>query len=107
MNFLQKTINYLFGVLVFIIPFVFYHKTSELFEFNKMVTVYIFTVIICGLWGVRMILERKIIFRRTILDIPIVIFLSSLFLSVLTSIDSRTSIYGYYSRFHGGLLSYL
>lgn len=52
-----------------------------------------------------MVVNRKIIFRRTILDIPLIIFLSSQFLSTIVSVDPRTSFLGYYSRFHGGFLS--
>ena len=54
-----------------------------------------------------MVSQKKIFFRRTILDIPILIFLLSQFLSTLLSIDTRTSLLGYYSRFHGGLASYI
>ncbi len=54
-----------------------------------------------------MIIERKIIFKKTPLDIPLILFLVSQFLSTIISIDKRTSIFGYYSRFHGGFLSSL
>ncbi|KKQ37717.1 MAG: hypothetical protein US53_C0011G0002 [Candidatus Woesebacteria bacterium GW2011_GWA1_37_7] len=70
-----------------------------------MIVVYIFTVIICSLWIIRMIIEKKLVFVRSILDIPILIFLFSQILSTVFSIDSRTSILGFYSRFHGGLFS--
>jgi O-antigen ligase len=96
---------YLYYFLFFFTPIVLYHRTSELFEFNKMVTVYAITALIVGAWISKMIAERKKIFRRTILDIPILIFLASQILSTLTSIDVRTSLLGYYSRYHGGLAS--
>src|SRR3990172_219995 len=105
---LEKTKNYIaiiFYLAFFIIPLVFHPQTSELFEFNKMVLTYALTVVIVCFWFIRMILEKKIVFRRTILDIPLIIFLTSQTLSTLISIDSRTSLLGYYSRFHGGLLS--
>lgn len=70
-----------------------------------MVLTYGLTVLIVFSWLTKIVLKRKIIFRRTILDIPLLIFLGSQFLSTMTSIDLRTSIFGYYSRFHGGLLS--
>ncbi len=38
-------------------------------------------------------------------DIPILIFLVSQILSTIFSIDKHVSLYGYYSRFHGGLAS--
>ena len=52
-----------------------------------------------------MVAEKKIIFRRTILDIPLLIFLGSQIISTLFSIDILTSLFGYYSRFNGGLFS--
>jgi O-antigen ligase len=52
-----------------------------------------------------MISEGKFIFRRTILDIPLLVFLASQVISTVLSIDPQTSILGYYSRFNGGLIS--
>lgn len=95
----------LFKILLFFIPLILFPTTSELFEFNKMVATYILTVLIVSLWVAKMISQRKIIFRRTILDIPLLIFLSTQIISTLISLDPRTSLFGYYSRFNGGLLS--
>ncbi len=82
-------------------------KTSELFEFNKIVLVYAVTIVIVSSWLIKMISERKVIFRRTILDYPLLIFLGAQLVSMFFSIDTHTSFFGYYSRFHGGLLSTL
>ncbi len=98
-------LEYLFYALFFLVPLVFFPKTSEVFEFNKMVVVYIFTTLIIAFWIIKMIRQKKIIFSRTILDIPILLFLGSQTISTIISIDQRTSIFGYYSRFNGGLLS--
>ena len=95
----------LFYILFSVTPLILWPKTSELFEFNKMVFVYILTCLIAATWAIRIILEKKIIFRRTLLDIPLLIFLGSQILSTIFSIDHRTSLLGYYSRFNGGLLS--
>lgn len=95
----------LFYILFFFTPLVLWPYTSELFEFNKMVFVYLTTTLIMAVWIWRCIIAKKLIFRRTLLDIPLVIFLGSQILSTLFSIDQRTSVLGYYSRFNGGLLS--
>ena len=99
-------IPFLFNLLLFFVPLVLFPKTSELFEFNKMVLTYTVTVTICASWLIKMVMERRIIFRRTILDTPLLIFLAFQILSTAFSIDPHTSLFGYYSRFHGGLLSY-
>ncbi|MEK7188746.1 MAG: O-antigen ligase family protein [Patescibacteria group bacterium] len=70
-----------------------------------MVMVYILAVLISAMWLARMITSKKIIFRRTILDIPLIIFLLSQVISAYFSIDPRTSLLGYYSRFNGGVFS--
>lgn len=95
----------LFNILFFIIPLVFFKQTSELFEFNKIIIVYLFTILITSAWIYKSLKYKRIIFRRTILDIPILVYLFALVLSTLFSIDQRTSFFGYYSRFNGGLLS--
>lgn len=102
---LRELILFSFYLLFALVPLILYPKTSELFEFNKIIATYSLTSIIVGLWLSRMIVERKFIFRRTILDIPILVFLGTQVLSTIVSIDPRSSVLGYYSRFHGGLLS--
>jgi putative inorganic carbon (HCO3(-)) transporter len=104
-NAAKKFIAYSFNGLFFLMPLVLYPYTSEVFEFNKMLVTYIATVAIVGLWVIRMISEKRLIFRRTILDIPLLIFLATQLLSTVVSFDIRTSFLGYYSRFNGGLLS--
>ncbi len=70
-----------------------------------MITVYLLTTIIATAWIIKMILHRKIIIHKTSFTLPLLIFLASQVISTLVSIDTHTSIWGYYSRFHGGLLS--
>jgi O-antigen ligase len=100
-----KTIRFCFSALFFIVPLIFLPSTSELFEFNKMIVVYIITTLIAGAWITESIVQQKPVFRRTSLDWPIIIFLASNLISLIFSIDQRTSLLGYYSRFNGGLAS--
>jgi O-antigen ligase len=102
-----KTIRFCFYLLLFITPLIFLPNTSELFEFNKMVVTYLFSAAIATTWAVDMITNRKFIFKRTSLDLPIIAFLSFQFISLIFSLDQRTSLMGYYSRFNGGFLSLL
>ncbi len=102
---ISRTISVIYWVLLFFVPIVLFPTTSELFEFNKTVLTYALTTIIVSLWLIRSIFAKRLIFRRSLLDIPILIFLAAQVLSTVTSIDLRTSIFGYYSRFNGGLLT--
>jgi len=103
--FLDKLIFSFYALLFFFVPLVLSPWTSELFEFNKMILVYLFTVIIIFAWILKIIFSGKIFFRKTFWDIPLLFFLFFQIVSTLFSIDRHTSIFGYYSRFNGGLLS--
>jgi len=72
-----------------------------------MMLTYVFTVGIVGVWVARMIIEKHVIWKKTPFDIPLAIFLISQILSMMFSMNMRTSWFGYYSRFNGGLLSIL
>ncbi len=96
-------ISYL--TLLFFLPITVVPITSEIFEFNKIVLVYLATAVITSLWLARMISEKKIIFKKTILDLPILAFIIANLASTTFSIDRNMSIFGYYSRFNGGVLS--
>jgi len=100
-----KLIRISFTLLFVLVPLIFLPWTSELFEFNKMVFTWFLTVVIALAWIVRCITQRQLIFTRTPLDLPLVIFLVSQALSLSFSIDVRTSVIGYYGRWNGGLLS--
>ncbi len=70
-----------------------------------MILTYGITILIVGTWVYKMISEKAFIVRRTPLDIPLLLFLATNILSTILSIDLHTSIWGYYSRSNGGLLS--
>jgi len=72
-----------------------------------MLMTYGITALIISLWITRMIVEQRVLFRRTLFDIPLLLFVVSQLLSTIFSIDPYTSFFGYYSRFHGGFLSTL
>ncbi len=102
---MRKTVVFFFHLIFLLVPLFFTAANDELFEFNKIILTYILTSLIFGVWIVRMILEKKLLWKKTSFDIPIAIFYISQLLSTLFSIHQHTSIFGYYSRFNGGLLS--
>src|SRR3990167_3763694 len=105
LNFSQKAIEYLFYALFFLVPLVFLGSTSELFELNKIWLTYSLAILIALFWGIKFIANKRLLIRRTPLDIPILLFLSANILSTIFSWDPYVSFWGYYSRFNGGLLS--
>lgn len=104
-SYCNKIIRYSFYALFLFVPLIFFSNTSELFEFNKMWLSFGLTIIIGAAWISKMIIEGKIILKRTPLDIPLILFLVSQIISTIFSLDSHVSFWGYYTRFNGGLLS--
>ncbi len=101
----NKIIEYSFYALFFLVPLVFTNSNSELFELTKMWLTWGITIIIATAWFSKMLIEKRVYIQRTPLDIPILLFLLSQGISTIFSLDIRTSLWGYYSRFNGGFLS--
>ena len=102
---LDRIITYSFYLLFFLTPLFWTSLNYELFEYNKMILVYGLTIVIVGTWILKMINDKRLTINRTPLDIPLLLFLGANILSTIFSIDRHTSIWGYYSRSNGGLLS--
>jgi len=104
-NFFNFVLRWSFYLLIFLVPLVFYSGSHELFEYSKMMLTYAGTIIIVTSWLGKMVSEKKLIFRRTFLDIPILAYLLSHIISTIFSLDPHTSLWGYYTRFHEGLFA--
>ena len=102
---IESILQFLYYILFLLTPLLLYSKTSELFEFNKMLFIYSITALVTFFWIVRMIVYKKIILKRSVFDIAIILFLLSQIASTIFSIDVHTSLFGYYGRFNGGLVS--
>lgn len=105
LNLSNKIIEYSFYALFFLVPLAFWKDTSELYELNKMWITFILVLLIAAAWGVKTVVLKKFYLQRTPLDIPIAVFLISQVISTIFSLDSYVSLWGYYSRFNGGLIA--
>ncbi|KUK82615.1 MAG: hypothetical protein XD98_0545 [Microgenomates bacterium 39_6] len=103
----QKIIEISFGVLFFFVPLVFTTINYELFEFNKIFLVYLVSIVILVAWLIKIISQKKLIFQKTSLFWPLLIFFLTQTITTITSIDPYTSFWGYYTRQNGGLLSFI
>ncbi|MGB9707441.1 MAG: hypothetical protein ACPL1D_01675, partial [Microgenomates group bacterium] len=70
-----------------------------------MIFIYLVTTLISFFWLLKIIFFKKIFLKKTFFDFFILFFLLSQIISTIFSIDVHTSIFGYYGRFNGGLLS--
>jgi len=67
--------------------------------------VYLVTALIISFHLFNVAKGKAPLFRRSFLDLPLLLFLFSQTLSTFFSVDVHTSIFGYYSRLNGGLIS--
>ena len=104
-NWCNRIIHFGFYLLFALVPLLLTPWNYELFEFNKMIGVYIVTTLIVTSWIVKILLQKEIRISRTPLDIPIALFVLSQLISSIFSIDPHVSWFGYYSRFNGGMWS--
>ncbi|MFH2118402.1 MAG: O-antigen ligase family protein [Candidatus Paceibacterota bacterium] len=106
MNLVSLIITLYHGLFL-LTPFIFTWTNSELFQISKMLFVYGFAIAIGTLWIMRMIIEKRFIWRKHPAVLLILIFLAGQAVATLFSIHLRTSLLGYYSRLNGGFLSSL
>ena len=105
LNIANKVIEYSFYLIFFLVPLALTGDTSELFEFNKLWLTFVLTIVVGAAWITKMIVRKEFRLQRTPLDIPIAIFLVAQIISTIFSMDTHVSLWGYYSRFNGGLYS--
>ncbi|KKQ31550.1 MAG: hypothetical protein US68_C0017G0002 [Candidatus Shapirobacteria bacterium GW2011_GWE1_38_10] len=103
---MTSIIQFLYLSLFFFTPLIFTSLTSELFEVPKMYFVYFTTIFIVLFHFLNWIRGETPLFSKNKLSIPLLIFFSSQLISTFFSVDPHTSIFGYYSRLNGGLLSF-
>lgn len=107
---MHSIVFYIFATLFIFTPLVFSHVSSELFEFPKMLLLYLGAGMLLPLIAVKILQKRPNINKNRsslFIFIAFLIFLSSQTISTLFSIDKHVSLFGYYSRFNGGLFSIL
>lgn len=103
---LSKTLLKLtFFAGLFITPLIFTSLTSELFEIPKMIFVYVLTATLICLYLVHCYANRKIIITKNPILIIFTIFIITLGISTIFSTDHHLSVFGYYTRLNGSLLS--
>ena len=98
-------IKFLYLTVFFLTPFLFTFFNSELFEIPKMYFVYLITTTITFFHLINWIKGNVPLFKKNFLNIFFLLFLISQIICTMSSIDFHTSLFGYYSRLNGGLLS--
>lgn len=95
-----------YSVLLFILPFLFFPYTSEIFEINKITLLYLFTgIILLYTSFIALKICTKTSLKINIFNLVMALFVLAGIITTFFSVDLKTSIWGYYSRFNGGLIS--
>src|SRR3989344_693041 len=98
----MKAIKVLINVLVFFTPLVFVTNTNELYEFPKIYFVYFIGITIFLVFCILLLFSKvKVRFP----SLPVLFYLSAAIISTIFSSHLYTSVWGYYTRFNGGLIS--
>ena len=100
---MRKIINFLIKfplyALVFLMPLFWLPFTVEAYEFNKQyLLIFLVSIAFMAWLGKLAVVRKKLFFRRTALDVWILVFVLILVLSAVFSIDSISSWFGFYGR---------
>src|SRR3989344_5412259 len=97
-NFSNRALFLLTSLIVISAILFFLPTTSEFFEFNKLLLIFALTITSLLLWSLRMVLEKRTVFTRTPLDVPIIALTIVFLISSLASIDTYVSFFGKHGR---------
>lgn len=100
-NFLKLSQSLIFALVAtaaIAAPLFFLPTTSEFFEFNKYTAILVITIAAVIIWAIRMVFEKRVVFTRTPLDVPLVALLGVFFISSFSSIDQFVSFFGAHGK---------
>ncbi|MFH1551848.1 MAG: tetratricopeptide repeat protein, partial [bacterium] len=94
--------------LAFLMPLFWLPWTIEAYEFNKQYLLFFLGILALFVWLFKMVVvEKKIVFKQTPLDIWILVFMVVMVLSSVFSLDKVSSWLGFYGRFSGSVIGLL
>jgi putative inorganic carbon (hco3(-)) transporter len=102
---MQQIITLTLYALTVLIPLVFTPNTSELFEFPKFLILISGTLIIAATWAYHIYITHSFKLKLNTIGYGVLAILATTIISTIFSIHPYTSLWGYYGRFHGGLVS--
>jgi len=82
-NILNKIISFGLIFIIGLIPLFFLPFTSEFYEFNKNILLLVVSGLLLVIWGLKMVLEKKVSFRRTLFDLPVLVIAGTFILSTI------------------------
>ncbi|GAB4026815.1 MAG: hypothetical protein Fur0011_3350 [Candidatus Microgenomates bacterium] len=108
---MQNVVQTILYLCVIFIPLTFTTINSELFEFPKFILLLSASICTLTAWVIDSWVNKKIFLPIAIIKKPIslamMLVLATQFIATIFSINPYTSFWGYYSRYHQGLLTTL
>lgn len=104
---MRSLIVYTLYLLTIFIPLIFSPLNSELFEFPKFILLLSGTLVITVVWAIHIYQTRdfQLSLQPSIIHSSLFMILITQLIATLFSLNPYTSFWGYYSRFHQGLLT--
>ena len=105
---LKRITKLFFYLLVFLLPLFWLPITSEYLEFNKQYLLFVLVCLIFLAWLYKQVIsDKRLMIKRTPLDIFIFVFMILMILSAVFSVDKVSSLLGFYGRFSDNLIGIL
>ncbi len=101
----NKILVYLVEGLIFILPLFFIPGISK--EFAKQLLLWIFPFLILGLFLFFNLKQRVFKWQKTLLDVPLLILLTSISISCILGTDIYSSFFGYWDNYTYSLFGFL
>ncbi len=96
----DKLILCLLLATVVVVPLFFDIRLYSVFDLSKVMSLYLLTIIMLGVWTVRLACDR-FRFSSTPIDVPLLAYVFIFMLSTALSINPIISLFGTYKRFEG------
>lgn len=103
----SKLSMWILAIGSFIFPWLFSFSSVDAIEPIKNVLLFLMVFVLLVILLIKSINNREIKFVKTPLDIPILLWVTVNIVSTILSVSQVSSLYGFYSRFTGGLISSL
>src|SRR5581483_5080513 len=104
---ISNLITILILAIVGLTPLFLTPLTTEYFETAKLVLLIAGTLILILLWVFNWVIQGKVLFTKTPLDLPLILLLIVILISTFISDSPYVAIFGNFPRLHGSAISWV
>lgn len=94
LEYLQTTLQFIWGICFLLFPILFFNATTETYIMPKQILITVVALVSLLLIGVNAIISKKILLRKTFLDLPVFLFILVIVLSAVFSIARIDALVG-------------